>query len=176
MKKIILVMLFSGVIGGSKAQVPETKRLTFATGIATGVAMSEPAVTPFTWQVIGHYAVSKRCFVGIGSGLSFYEKTLIPLFADVKWLMTKPKRWTPFLECGVGYSFAPEQKVNGGFYLNPSVGMQYSLCRRQKLFLALGYDLQEFERLKTKTQSLFVAEFAEHLSHHSVSIKVGWIF
>ena len=110
------------------------------------------------------------------TGLSIYEKALIPLFADAKFLIIKPRKFTPYIECGVGYSFAPDKNANGGFYLNPSAGVEYSICKSKKLFLALGYESQKIERLKTQKQSLFTAEFAEKLSHNAISIKIGFIF
>lgn len=50
-----------------------------------------------------------------GTGLSIYEKALIPLFANVKFAITKPRKFTPYIECGVGYSFAPDKNANGVF-------------------------------------------------------------
>lgn len=152
------------------------EHFTFATSVGTGIDMSEPAATPFSLQVLGYYAINKRFSVGVGTGLSIYEKVLIPLFADTKFLIIKPRKFTPYIECGVGYSFAPNKNANGGFYLNPSAGVEYSICKSKKLFLALGYESQKFERLKTQKQSLFTAEFAEKLSHNAISIKIGFMF
>ena len=131
---------------------------------------------PFSLQVLGYYAINKRFSVGVGTGLSIYEKVLIPLFADAKFLIIKPRKFTPYIECGVGYSFAPNKNVNGGFYLNPSAGVEYSICKSKKLFLALGYESQKLEQLKTQKQSLFIAEFAEKLIHNAISIKIGFMF
>ena len=159
MKKIILLIIVSCTVVMATAQ--QTERFTFATSVGTGIDMNEPSATPFTWQALGYYAINKRFSVGIGTGLSIYEKALIPLFADAKFLITKPRKFTPYIECGVGYSFAPDKNANGGFY---------------KLFLALGYESQKLEQLKTQKQSLFTAEFAEKLSHNAISIKIGFIF
>ncbi len=175
MKKIIfLIILCCCTIIMVKAQ--RTDRFTYATSIGTGLAMSEPANTPFTWQVLGYYNMSKRLSIGAGTGLSIYEKALIPLFADAKYSIVKSGRMIPYLECGVGYSFAPDKNANGGFYMNPSIGVQYSICENKKIFFALGYELQEFERLKAQEKPLFTAEFSERLSHSSVSAKVGFVF
>ena len=168
MKKIILLIIVSCTVVMATAQ--QTERFTFATSVGTGIDMNEPSATPFTWQALGYYAINKRFSVGIGTGLSIYEKALIPLFADAKLLIIKPRK------CGVGYSFAPDKNANGGFYLNPSVGIEYSICESKKLFLALGYESQKLEQLKTQKQSLFTAEFAEKLIHNAISIKIGFIF
>ena len=170
MKKIILLIIVCCATAIATAQ--QTERFTFATSVGTGIDMNEPATTPFAWQALGYYAINKRLSVGIGTGLSIYEKTLIPLFADAKLLIIKPRKFTPYIECGVGYSFAPDKNANGGFYLNPSVGVEYSICKSKKLFLTLGYESQKLGQLKTQKQSLFTAEFAEKYLKQGTKIAI----
>lgn len=174
MKKILFTLIFVFTTVALNAQLPE--RLSLSTSIGTGIPMSAPASTPFSWQVLGHYEINKRLSTGIGTGISCYEKTLIPLFADAKFTITKPRKLTPYLECGFGYSFAPGKNVNGGFYLNPSVGLQYAIHTDTKFFIALGYELQKLERLKSYENSLLITEFAEKLNHNSISVRVGITF
>lgn len=174
MKKIILLIIACCTAAMSIAQ--QTERISFATSIGTGIDMNEPATTPFSWHVLAHYAVSKRFSAGIGTGLSIYEKALIPLFANVKYAIARPKKFTPYAECGIGYSFAPDKCANGGFYLNPSIGVQYSVSGGMKIFFALGYELQKLERVKKQEQVLFTAKFAERLRHNAISIKIGVMF
>ena len=162
MKKFILLIIVSCTVAMATAQ--QTDRFTLATSVGTGIDMNEPS------------AINKRLSVGIGTGLSIYEKALIPVFADTKFLIVKPQKFTPYIKCGVGYGFAPNKNANGGFYLNPSIGVEYSICESKKLFLALGYESQKLERLKTQKQLLFTAEFAEKLSHNLISIKIGFMF
>ena len=175
MKKIIFLII-AYCCTSFMVMAQQTDRFTLATSIGTGFAMSEPATMPFTWQVLGNYSINKRLSIGVGTGLSVYEKALIPLFADVKFMIVKPRKFTPYLECGVGYSFAPDKNANGGFYLSPSIGIQYSIYGNKKIFFALGYELQKLERLKTQEQSLFTAEFVEKLNHSSISVKIGFMF
>ena len=174
MKKIIFLIMALCTIAGVKAQLVE--RLSFATTVGTGIAMSSPSSTPFTWQIVGHYHFNRRLSAGVGTGLSFHEKTLIPVFADVKFDVTRPRRFTPYLGCGVGYSFALDKNARGGFYLNPSVGVQYPIGGRKKLLLAIGYEQQKLERLEKKEIPHFTAEFRERLQYSSVSFKVGFVF
>lgn len=174
MKKIILLIMASCTFAVATAQ--QTEGFTLATSVGTGIDLNEPAATPFTWQVVGYYTIGKRLSAGIGTGLAIYEKALVPLFADAKFLILKPGKFTPYIECSVGYGLAPGKNAKGGFYLNPSVGVAYSIGEGKKLFLALGYESQKLERLKRQKQSLFKAEFAEKLSHHSISIKTGILF
>lgn len=174
MKKIIIIFII--VFTATKAEAQFTERLYFATTVGAGIAISEPAYTPFTWQFLGHYAISKQFLAGIGTGLSFYEGTLIPLFANAQLMISKPQKVIPYLECSIGYSVAISKNTNGGFYLNPSVGMKYAIRRDKKVFIALGYELQKSAQLKKLENSFFLAEFAEQISHNSISIKVGFMF
>ena len=75
MKKIILLIIVCCATAIATAQ--QTERFTFATSVGTGIDMNEPATTPFTWQALGYYAINKRLSVGIGTGLSIYELSLI---------------------------------------------------------------------------------------------------
>ena len=56
--------------------------------------------------------------------------------------------------------------------MNPSVGIEYSICESNKLFLALGYESQKLEQLKTQKQSLFTAEFAEKYFRQGLKIVI----
>lgn len=171
MKKILLALTF--VITSVTLNAQLSERLHLSTSIGTGISMSPPAYTPFTWQALGHYEFTNRFSTGIGSGISIYEKILIPLFADVQFAIIKPRKFTPYLGCSIGYSFAPDKNANGGFYLNPSVGVKYKLHSKLQLFFALGYELQKLERLKKYENSLLTTEFAEKLNHNSISLKMG---
>lgn len=174
MKKVFLI--FATLLISLVAHTQETKRFTFATAISTGIPLTTPGSTPFSWQILGYYTLSRHFSIGPGTGLSFYQKILIPLFADVKFIITRPSKYTPFLECGVGYSFAPDKKANGGFYIHPSVGLQYSLPHAKKIFIAAGYELQKYERLKTYKASFATTEFVEALNHSLITLKIGFIF
>ena len=172
MKKIIIVFAISFVTFCATGQTP----FTYATTIGTGIAMNEPSATPFTWQVLGYYHISQRFATGIGTGFSYYEMTMIPVFAGAKFAITQPHRFTPFVECAGGYAFAPNMNINGGIYLNPLIGLQYALPNKMKLQFAIGYELQNAERLKESENEYFTVGFAEQLIYWSVSVKVGILF
>lgn len=177
MKYLILIILFSLAAAFTKAQtVNNERKFSFATTIGTGLSVSVPSSTPATWQALGYYNLTERWSVGAGTGLSFYEKMLIPVFGDIRFQIGRTRKFTPYAELGVGYSFAPSDNANGGFFMNPSFGFQYPLKNRMKLQLAVGYEMQELERLRRHADNYFEKEFAEKLSHHSVSIKLGLKF
>jgi len=66
---------------------------------------------------------------------------LIPLTGNLQFDLLKPVRFTPYLDCSAGYSFAPSGKVVGRFYLSPSVGGRMNVWSDKKLLFALGYGL-----------------------------------
>ena len=131
---------------------------------------------PVVWRVTGHYNVSRRFSVGAGTGVSCYEKTLVPLFADAKFLLMRRRSFTPYAGCAAGYAFAPRRDANGGLLLNPELGVQYALRCGVHLFFAAGYELQRLERLRKYEGRWFSAEFAEQLSHGTLLLKVGVLF
>lgn len=174
MKKLIILFILVCAVSGVKAQVKE--RLSFATTVGMAIAASTPESTPFEWQVLGYYHFNDRLSGGFGTGLSFYEKILFPVFANVKWTVVRARLFTPYLECGIGYSFALDKNSNGGFYINPSIGVQYSIGGKKKLSFVIGYEQQKLECLKTHENQYFKAEFKERLRHGGISFKVGFLF
>lgn len=176
MKRLIIIVSFCLAIITAKAQTASDNKISLATTIGTGLDMSSPSSTPFTWQVLGYYNLTDRWAVGVGTGLSFYEKTLIPVFGDARFQVGRTRKFTPYAEFGMGYSFAPSGDVNGGFFMNPSFGLEYGLKNKMKIQLAMGYEFQELERLKSYTNDYFESEFEEHLSHHLISFKLGLRF
>lgn len=177
MKNLIFIVLLSLSIITIKAQTGEKEcKVSFATTIGSGLSVSAPSKTPFTWQVLGYYNLTDRWSVGAGTGLSYYEKMLVPVFGDVKFQVGRTRRFTPYAELGMGYAFAPDKHVNGGFFMNPSFGIQYPLKNSMKLQFAVGYEIQKLERLKKHADDYFTKEFEEKLNHHSISLKLGFLF
>ena len=160
----------------AEAQNEIRNKISFATTIGTGLSLSKPSSTPFIWRVSGYYSLTERWSAGVGTGLSFYEKMLIPVSADVRFQFGRGRKLIPYAELGIGYSFAMAKDANGGFFMNPSIGIQYPLKSKMKLQLAIGYELQKLERLKMQADSHFLKEFAEKLDHNTISFKVGVVF
>jgi len=176
MKRLIFITLLGIIAISVKSQTNNENKISFATTLGTGISMSTPSSTPFNWQVLGYYNLTERWSVGAGTGLSFYEKMLIPVFGNIKFQIGRERLFTPYTELAIGYSFTPSNNTHGGFFMNPSFGIQYSLKNGMKLRLAIGYEIQELERLKKQTDNYFYKEFEEKLSHHSISLKVGLTF
>lgn len=93
MKKYIFLSLIIFIVLGTKAQ--RGGHFIFGTTIGTGIALSTPESTPFTWSLLGYYSIGRRFSAGIGTGLSFYEKTVIPLFVTAKFTLLPPGNLRP---------------------------------------------------------------------------------
>ena len=78
------------------AEVPaqELPRFSCSASVGTGFGLTRPSSVPVVWRVTGHYNVSRRFSVGAGTGVSCYEKTLVPLFADAKFLLMRRRSFT----------------------------------------------------------------------------------
>ena len=135
--------------------------------------MSQPSCTPFIGQVIAHYHINQRFTVGAGSGLSVYEKALIPLYANAQFFITQPRKLTPYLNVISAAHSLPPKKQTADFISRRPWGIQLRLTQKLKMNVALGYEIQKLERLKKQTDPYFRTEFKEELSHHSLTVKVG---
>lgn len=174
MKKVIL--LLSVFLAAASADAQSVRRFSFATDFGTGIALSEPASTPFLWRVTASCNIGRRFSAGAGTGLSFYEKTLIPVFADMRFLVARPRRFTPFLQCAAGYAFAPDRDANGGLLFTPALGVQVGLPKGLCVVLSLGYEQQKFTRAKRSANDFFSAAFEERLNHRTITLRAGLLF
>lgn len=173
MKKFIFTLILLSCITIYADGQTDNKHFSYTTYIGTGLSMSQPSCTPFTWQIMGHYHINQRLTIGAGSGLSIYEKALIPLYANAQFFIIRSKKLTPYLECNIGGAFSAAQKANGGFYFSPCAGAQLKMSRKLRMNLAVGYELQKLERANEHTDPYFHTEFKEELSHGSITLKVG---
>ncbi len=138
MKKRFYLLFIMLVAIEVKGQI--LQHLSYSTTFGTGISINEPSRTPISWQIMGNYYLSKHFSTGIGAGISGYEKVLVPVFAHVMFRVIRPHTWTPYLDCSVGYAFAPDKKANGGFYINSAIGVQYIFSKKIKLLFAVGYE------------------------------------
>lgn len=176
-KYIAVLLVLSGFYLPLHAQAGGKDKFFYTASIGTGLAMSTPTSVPFILQGTAGYAVHKRLSVGIGSGISLYDKyVLIPVLGTLKFSLTEPHRFVPYIDCEAGYSFAPSSRVTGGFCLSPSVGVQTKITDKMDVFLAVGYEVQNLKRLKEHDDVYFHAEFEEVLKHHSITLKAGIVF
>lgn len=174
MKKLISILIAATAATALSAQ--NGSRLSCSAALGTGFVAGEPTPAPFVVRIGGYYRVSPRFSAGAGTGLSRYEKTLIPLYADVRLLLTRPRRFTPYAGCAAGYAFAVRRDANGGVLFGPALGVRYALGGGFRLFFEAGYEMQRLERLREYTGPHFSAQFAEKLRHGTVLFKLGFLF
>lgn len=177
-KSLILLaaMVLSAPLFCITALGREPSRFSCSTAVGTGFGLGRPSSTPFVWRITGYYNPGRRFSVGAGTGLSFYEKALVPLYADAKFLFARPRRFTPYAEFAAGYAFALRGDADGGLMLGPAVGVQYALRTGMHLFFSAGYELQKLERLREYRGDWFSAGFCEKLSHGTLLFQVGVLF
>lgn len=176
MKQIVLIALFLLMSFVSKGQT-ERKLIQYQVMVSTGIPMTTPSAVPFILDGTAFYCLSNRFAAGVGTGFSLYDKNvLIPLTGNLHFNLIKPAKFTPFLDCAIGYAFAPSGKVDGGFYLSPSVGVRMKILSGKKLLFAFGYRMQDLKRLREYSTIQFISSYQESLSFHSLSIQLGFVF
>lgn len=172
MKTTLLLLAFT--LAGLCASAQ--RNYSFGVSVGTAIALNKPASTPFELHATGWYDILPRLSIGAGVGVSCYEKTLIPLYGSLRFLLTRQRRFTPLIACAAGYGFAPAHEANGGMYLCPELGVQYRLRGGMRLQFTAGYELQQLERLKHYAGSLFSAAYTEQLNHNSITLRIGVLF
>lgn len=171
MKKIILFLFFI-----SSSVLLPAQQYSASVRLGTGLSMSEPSAVPFTVEGIGHFNYNSHWAFGAGTGYGLYDDiSTIPLFANIKYILNPVFEFVFFADCLAGYGFALTDDNNGGFYLNPALGIEKRLWKK-RFTLSAGYQLQKLERLKSSSNGYVSSQFAESLSFSSISLKLGIIF
>lgn len=105
--------------------------------------------------IVNGYYFHPQVFTGLGIGYEHYEWSVLPLFAEVKYLFKKD-RVIPFasLKLGYGISLKKEDQVNdyysndigktyGGALISPEVGLLIPVGQSDAFLISLGYHHQE---------------------------------
>lgn len=177
MKRAIFLGALCTLLCLSAAAQSERQRFSYSAEAGIGIPFSTPKATPALVRLAAYYNPGCRWELGAGTGVSLIDKTaLIPLFGEVRFGLTRPHKFTPYLSCAVGHSFAPASGVDGGFLLSPAVGVKWMLKPRLRGQLAVGYESQGLARLKYYSDAWFDYGFREELVHHSLTIRAGVTF
>lgn len=121
MKRIALLALV-GIFCQCAFSQNLADRLCYQTEVAVGFPLLESHGTPMRLCQKVMYGLNPRLTCGFGAGFSRYDKTLVPLFADLQWSVARPRQFTPFVEVRAGYSFAPSPLATGGSNLGLGFG------------------------------------------------------
>lgn len=168
---IFLIVLSVSILTTTGQNLRE--KVSYTNYFGTGISMNHPSCTPFSWQILAHYSIGNRWKIGAGTGVSVYEKALIPLYASAQFDLTTPRKFTPYIIGNIGGAFAPAKEAKGGFYFSPAIGVQLKVSQIVRLNFAIGYELQGLKQVKKYTNEYFKATFEEQLKHHTVTFKVG---
>ena len=157
MKKIMIIslVLFS-TLGASGQLVRPNRPVAVLNGrsgyvtvneVTAGIGLSGTS-TPFSTSYFGFttmhgYQANETFLLGAGTGLLFYDDgLLIPLYADLRVRLTQS--WmSPYLAGAAGLLLNPSDIDSGTrMYLNPAVGLLYSLSRNMALNFSAGIHIQ----------------------------------
>lgn len=152
------------------------ERLCYQTEIAVGFPLPESHGTPMWLCQKVMYGLNPRLMCGVGAGISRYDKTLVPLFVDLRWSVARPRQFTPFVEARVGYSFAPSPSATGGSNLGLGFGTSFRLSDAHRIYASVGYEYQHFCQLKTFESAVVRSRFVEKIGHNALSATVGFQF
>ncbi len=175
MKKIALFALSCIFCQFAFSQI-FVKKLRYQTEMSVGFPLPESHGTPMRLYQKVMYGLNPRLMCGVVAGISRYDKTLVPLFADLQWSVARPRQFTPFVEARVGYSFAPSPSATGGSNLGLGIGASFSLSDAHRVYASVGYEYQHFSQLKTFESPAIRSRFVEILSHNALSVTVGFQF
>ncbi len=129
---------------------------------------------------------------GIGIGFEYYEWSVMPVFADVKYI-SKRERTKPFLSMKLGYAFplgkssqiqddyynGEVTEYYGGLQLNPEAGLMIPISGgTSSLVLSMGYHFQQLS-YKYNKYSWWGYEYNNtivHTDYNRISFRLGYKF
>lgn len=151
-------------------------RLCYQTEVAFGFPLPESHGTPIRLCQKVMYGLNPRLMCGVGAGISRYDKTLVPMFADLQWSVLRSHRFTPFVEARAGYSFAPSPSTSDGSNLGLGIGTSFRLSDAHRIYASVVYEYQHFGQLKTFESAVVRSRFVEKIGHNALSATVGFQF
>jgi hypothetical protein len=153
---------------------------------------------PFIFHSSLNYAFHKNLSAGLGVGVEFLKETCLPVTANLLYQLGDKKVITPFVMLEAGYQIPLESKITsndiyyyvspvssywpgdyyywpekldaqGGWMLNPSVGVVFYTSSGLGISLAAGYRYQKLNYKGTDDYKLFV-------EYNRLSLTLGIIF
>lgn len=134
---------------------------------------------PFSITMTNGYIFASKISVGAGFGLEFLDRTSIPLFADLRYYLTKNKL-SPYFMFQGGYSFPIEDEHDeyyqernniGGYMVNPGIGFLLNFQSGGALQFNVGYRNQ---LLRYEYNDAFDTELKQY--YNRFNIRFGLIF
>ena len=127
----------------------------------------------------------QRFFAGLGLGYEHYDRGVMPLFAETKY-MFGTESFSPFISFRIGYAFSMEKRdqtdyygniteTYGGILLNPEAGIRIAFGSKSAFIAGIGYNYQElsYKEAYTIWGSYNKTVFT---NYNRISVRVGFIF
>jgi len=136
--------------------------------------------------MVNGWQFNQHLYAGAGIGYEFYEWGVMPLFADVKYILNS-NPVTPVFSCRVGYGFPlsksnnnsdfyePAGKTFGGVLLNPEVGIGIPIGQNA-LLISLGYHYQELSYEEQLYQWSYYQSKRVYTHFNRISLRLGFVF
>ena len=150
---------------------------------------------PFLFHTSMNYTFRNQLSAGAGIGVEFYNETYLPVFASLSYQFND-RNVSPFVTLQAGYLIALENKTRisggyypydylssywpqpvpkdnldaqGGFLINPSVGLLFKTSHGYGITLSAGY---RFHQLNFRESS----DYKLRADYNRLSIKLGILF
>lgn len=141
-------------------------------------------------STVNGWQFNKRLLTGIGISYEYYEWSVLPVFAEVKYMLGS-ERIIPYGSLKLGYGFpisSPSDyyedsngnitKYYGGIQLNPEAGIRILLSNKSSFLLSLGY---HFQQLSYKENNYYWwnsnnFETTVHTDFNRISVRAGFMF
>jgi hypothetical protein len=92
--------------------------------------------------VLGGYQISRNFVASLGTGFSLYRKgSLVPVFLDIRYAITT-KRLSPYIYADYGLLLDIKSFDNTKTFINPGLGIQYSLSNDLAFVFSSGAWIQ----------------------------------
>lgn len=140
-------------------------------------------------STVNGWQFNKHLYTGLGVGYEYYEWSVLPVFADVKYMLDM-EGLAPFGSIKMGYAFPLTKpyenyngyginEYNGGFQINPEIGFSIPLSSRSSFVFSLGY---HFQQLSYKEDNYYWwgadtrYETIVHTDYNRITFRAGFMF
>ena len=153
-----------------------------------GLLAGEGIDPSFSVQTFNGFKIKEwNVEAGLNTGVDIYKQfTLLPVSIGLKWFSANPGTVSPFIGLNAGYGLdwlqrrEPNQKYEGGFMINPSVGIRIKTQARYKLNLSLGYKEQKAvihqSQIFESFSSFFAPQMKDTYRFKRISLNLGLSF
>lgn len=98
------------------------------------------------------YTINSWFTAGLGTGIEWFERQQVPLFADFKFNVLQ-KKFCPYLYCQTGYAFPltreenidyySNSQIKGGFLVGTGAGLKVHFYNHNAISFSVGYRFQQ---------------------------------